>query len=502
MNELKSGAALNYAVILLNIIVGLLYTPYMLRALGQSEYGMYSLVASVISCLTVLDLGLGNAVVRYTAHFRADGRAAEIPRLLGMFLAMYIGVGVLSMVCGGVLYVNFDGWFAASMTPLELHDARLMLLLLVANVAFTFPMSVFGSVLAAYERFVFPRVLQIARIVLSTALMVVLLSLGFKALALVVVQTLFNVAVLCAQMVYARSHLGVRIRFRGFDKELLRQVAVYSFWVFLSVVMDRIYWSTGQMVLAFYDGTAQVAVFAVAIQLSLLYMTFSTAISGVFLPRLTTMVAQCASDTEMSRLFLRTGRIQYMVMALVLSGFVVFGRNFVYLWAGTGYDDTYLITLIFFFALTIPMIQNVGIGILQARNRLKFRSLLYLLIASISLLMQFLLAPQYGGVGVACAIAGALLVGQGVAMNLYYHYRQKLDIQAFWRSIGRMSVVPLLMSIGATLSLLRVSLSTWGGLCLAICVYLCVYVPLFWRWSMNGEERAAVRAIIRKRLPI
>ena len=266
--------------------------------------------------------------------------------------------------------------------------------------------------------------------------------------------------------------------------------------------MDRIYWSTGQMVLAFYDGTAQVAVFAVAIQLSLLYMTFSTAISGVFLPRLTTMVAQCASDTEMSRLFLRTGRIQYMVMALVLSGFIVFGRSFVYLWAGTGYDDTYLITLIFFFALTIPMIQNVGIGILQARNRLKFRSLLYLLIASISLLMQFLLAPRYGGVGVACAIAGALLVGQGVAMNLYYHYRQKLDIQAFWRSIGRMSVVPLLMSIGATLSLLRVSLSTWGGLCLAICVYLCVYVPLFWRWSMNGEERAAVRAIIRKRLPI
>ena len=70
MNELKSGAALNYAVILLNIIVGLLYTPYMLRALGQSEYGMYSLVASVISCLTVLDLGLGNAVVRYTAGER------------------------------------------------------------------------------------------------------------------------------------------------------------------------------------------------------------------------------------------------------------------------------------------------------------------------------------------------------------------------------------------------------------------------------------------------
>ncbi len=57
MNQLKAGAALNYVVILLNTLVGLLYTPYMLRMMGQSEYGLYSLVASVIAYLTILDLG-------------------------------------------------------------------------------------------------------------------------------------------------------------------------------------------------------------------------------------------------------------------------------------------------------------------------------------------------------------------------------------------------------------------------------------------------------------
>lgn len=31
MSQLKAGAALNYVVIILNIAVGLLYTPYMLR---------------------------------------------------------------------------------------------------------------------------------------------------------------------------------------------------------------------------------------------------------------------------------------------------------------------------------------------------------------------------------------------------------------------------------------------------------------------------------------
>lgn len=51
MNQLKAGIALNYAIIILSALVGLLYTPYMLRMMGQSEYGLYSLVASVISLL-------------------------------------------------------------------------------------------------------------------------------------------------------------------------------------------------------------------------------------------------------------------------------------------------------------------------------------------------------------------------------------------------------------------------------------------------------------------
>ena len=65
--QLKIGVILNYVIIALNGLVGIVYTPYMLRMLGQSEYGLYSLAASVIAYLSILDLGFGNAVVRYTA---------------------------------------------------------------------------------------------------------------------------------------------------------------------------------------------------------------------------------------------------------------------------------------------------------------------------------------------------------------------------------------------------------------------------------------------------
>ena len=411
---------MNYAIILLNTIVGLLYTPYMLRMMGKSEYGLYSLVASVISYLTILDLGLGNAVVRYTAKFRAEGKQREQYEMFGMFFVLYVIIGAVALLLGSALYFNVDAMFGATMTVEELYKARIMILLLVFNLAFTFPMSIFGSIITAYEHFVFPRAVSIIRILLNTGVMICLLYMGYRAVAMVVVQTVFNVATLLLNYIYCKRYLKIRIFFRRFRWGFLQEVAIYSFWIFLNVIMDKVYWSTGQFVLGAVVGTAAVAVFAVAIQLQVMYMQFSTAISQLFLPKITGMVATNDDNRSISDLFIRTGRIQYIVMALVLSGFIVFGRQFIVLWAGAGYEDAYIICLLFFFSLLIPMIQNLGITILQARNQMKFRSLLYIFIAMAALAFQIVLARRYGGVGCAIAVSGALLLGQEEIFSLAF----------------------------------------------------------------------------------
>ena len=339
MNQLKAGATLNYTVIVLNILVGLLYTPFLLRILGQSDYGIYSLVASVISYLTLLDLGFGNAIIRYTAKFRSEGKTREQYELFGMFLILYTVIGLIAMVLGYGLYTHVDAWFRNTMTVEELDKTRIMLLLLIFNLSFTFPMSVFGSIILAYERFVFPKVINILRILLNTGIMILLLEMGYRVIAMVVLQTVFNLLTLVCNYFYCRYKLHIKIWFRKFRWGFLKEVTLYSFWIFLSVIMDRIYWNTGQFVLAVYVNTATVAVFAIAIQLSILYMSFSTSISGVFLPKVTSMVTNNDNRKEISSLFIRTGRIQYIVMAFILSGFVVFGHDFIRLWAGKDYEE-------------------------------------------------------------------------------------------------------------------------------------------------------------------
>lgn len=492
VNQLKAGVVLNYVVIFLNTIVGLLYTPYMLRMMGQSEYGLYSLVASVIAYLTVLDLGFGNAIVRYTAKFRAEKKTEEQYEMFGMFFLLYLVIGIIAFGIGLGLYFNVDTLFGNTMTAVELDRARIMMLLLVANLAFTFPMSIWGSIIQAYEDFVFQKSLNIFRIILNTAVMICLLHFGYKAVAMVVVQTIFNVLTLVVSFIYCRRKLNIHIyfRFKHFHWGFLKEVAIYSFWIFLNAIMDRVYWSTGQFVLGAMVGTVAVAVFAIAIQLEGMYMQFSTAISSVFLPKVTAMVATNRSRKEISDLFIRTGRIQYIVLAYILSGFIIFGRQFIELWAGAGYSDAYMISLLFFIPLTVPLIQNLGITILQARNEMKFRSVLYIIIALVSLAMQIVLTRYFGGIGCAMGVSGALVVGQILIMNVYYRRRQDLDIKTFWMEISKMSIIPIVLIFGSMLVIRHFfALDSWGKLVLGIAAFSLVYIPLFFRFSMTDDER-------------
>lgn len=492
VNQLKAGVVLNYVVIILNTVVGLLYTPYMLRMMGQSEYGLYSLVASVIAYLTVLDLGFGNAIVRYTAKFRAEKKTEEQYEMFGMFFLLYLVIGIIAFGIGLGLYFNVGTLFGDTMTAVELGRARIMMLLLVANLAFTFPMSIWGSIIQAYEDFVFQKSLNIFRIILNTAVMICLLHFGYKAVAMVVVQTIFNVLTLVVNFIYCRRKLNIHIyfRFKHFHWGFLKEVAIYSFWIFLNAIMDRVYWSTGQFVLGAMVGTAAVAVFAIAIQLEGMYMQFSTAISSVFLPKVTAMVATNRSRKEISDLFIRTGRIQYIVLAYILSGFIIFGRQFIELWAGAGYTDAYIISLLFFIPLTVPLIQNLGITILQARNEMKFRSVLYIIIALVSLAMQIVLTRFFGGIGCAMGVSGALVVGQILIMNVYYQRRQDLDIKTFWKEISKMSIIPIVLIFSAMLVIRHFfALDSWGKLILGIAAFSLVYIPLFFRFSMTDDER-------------
>lgn len=499
--QYKVGAILSYISLVIGNSIGLIYTPIMLRLLGQKEYGLYSLVGSMIATLGLVDLGFGNASIRYISKYRALGDKEKEYSVNGLFIFVNSIIAVLTLIIGYILSLYSGTLFSNGLTPNELQKFRIMLLVLVFNLAISFPFSIFGSIITSYEKFIFPKVVGIIRSILSPIVILLMLFIGYKSLAMVIVNTIVNILFLWVNVYYCFKVLKIRVSFKYFDFQLLKEISTYSFFIFVAIIVDKIYWTTDQIILGVYSGTAMVSIYAVASQLNTYYMQFSTAISGMFLPRVTAMVIKKSREQELTDLFIKIGRIQFIILGLILSGFVVFGKEFIVLWAGVEYMPAYYIALILITPFTIPLIQNIGIAILQAKNLHRVRSIILIFLAFGNLAISIPLGQLYGGVGCAIGTATSMVVGNILIMNLYYYKKVNINIPKFWKEIIRMSL-PLITCIIIGIILNKIVGTGLIMLLMKMLVFSISYALLMYFVGMNQYEKelfvSPLRGIIKR----
>lgn len=489
MSQLKKGAILSYFSLLASILVALLYTPIMIRLLGQSEYGLYAMIGSLIAYFSVLDLGLGNAIVRYTSRNRAVGDKQIEAKLNGMFLILYLIIGILTILIGAIIYFYIDDIFTNGLSTSELRKAKIMVIIITINFAFSFPLAIFGSIIQAYERFVIFKLVEIVRILAVPIITLPFLYLGFGSVAMVVIVSVVNIGSLLFNLYYCFKYIKIKFHFGKIDLTLLKEILGYSFFVFLGVIVDQIYWNTDQFILGALVGTVSVAIYAIAMQFINMYKRFSTSISGLFLPRASIMVAKKSSNEEITNEMIKYGRIQYTIMAYILTGFILFGRPFINFWAGTNYDTAYIITLIIMIPLTIPLIQNFGISILYAKNLQKFRSLVLMLISILNIIITIPLVQKYSGIGAAIGTAISLTLGNTVIMNVYYHKRIGINMIRFWKNILVMTI-PVLVSLCLGIGMnYIIDFNKFVLIPIGILLYSLIYALLMWYFALNYYEK-------------
>ena len=496
--ERKLGAILSYIVIIVNTLIQLLYTPLLIRKLGQSEFGLYSLVASIIGYLTIMDLGFGNAIVVYTSKYRALGKIEEEKKLHGMFNIVFKALGVIVGILGIILYLNVNNIFGNSMTKIEIQKMKVMMLILSFNLFVTFYFAIYNSIISAYEKFTFQKIVSIINSLLKPLLMIPLLFLGYKSISLCIVITITNIFTLLSNYLYCKKKLGINIKFLGFDKKLFKLILGYSIWIFLGIIVDKINWSVDNFVLGAVSGTIAVSVYSLASTLNQLFISLSTAVSSVLLPKVSKLIAKKASDEEITKEFIKVGRIQYLIVFLMCSGLVLVGKEFLNVWAGKGYEDAYYIALLLIIPLCIPLIQNLGISIMQAKNMHRFRSVLLACISIANIVVSIPLAKLYGGIGAAIGTGASLLIGNGLIINVYYYKKVGIDVLRFWKEIIKMTIPNIIPIILILLFMHFTNITGFLNIIIYGGLYSLMYFIVSYNLTMNDYEKNIVNKLLYK----
>lgn len=492
-SELKIGVFLSYISKIITLLVGLIYTPIMIRLLGQSEYGLYNIAASVIAYLGILNLGFGSAYMRFYSRYKVEENSKKIATLNGMFFTIFSVLGIIAIIAGVILAFNVELIFGPSLSFDELNTAKHLMLILVVNLGISFPNIVFSTYLQANEKFISTNLLLILRQVSIPLVNLPILLSGYGSVGMVLGTTMVNLFVEILTAIYAVKKMNMKFSFRYFDWSLMREMSVFSFYIFINMIIDQVNWNIDKTLLGRYRGALSVAVYSVAALLNNYYQQISTAISNVFTPRVHRMVSSNAANKELTDLFIRVGRVQFIILSLVMSGVIFFGKPFIALWAGDNYTDAYPMALFLMLPVTIPLIQNVGIEIQRAKNMHKFRSWLYLAIAVVNFIITIPLSIKFGGIGAAASTGLALFIGNGIIMNVYNHMKIGLDMIAFWKAIFKFIPAFILPSIYGVIINRMFDLYLPKILLSLGILYVVIFALSMWFFGMNEYEKNLVR---------
>lgn len=499
--NIKVGAILTYTTQFLSIAISFVYVPIMLSKLGQTEYGLYALVQSIISYLQMSEMGLGVTATRYNAKYIAEGDREGQKAINGMFLKIYVGIAAICALLGAILYMFLDNiYYDYSADSIALIK-RLFIIALINLVIVLFS-HIFNSIITAYEKFIFLKLITLIQTILAPLGMLTVLYMGAGSVGMLWVTTALSLLLGLTEAFYCIKKFGICFSFKARDPALFRTIFSFTIFVFINSMANQLMNNSDKVVISIVMTEAAVAVFAIVMQFHTYAYNFANVLSGFYLPRFTKGLAKEEKITPaLIDDLCRTGRIQVLIAGLIFGGFLAIGKPFILRWVGPDYNEAYVLTVIVLVTEVIGAAQSMFNSLMQAMNLHKMRALLSICVASFKIVLTVIFTKQWGLFGCAVAFFIGFLLKQ-LVFNIYYKARAGINVLAFWLRMLRifipLGITVTLLYFGTAFMLTLLPATSYPILILYAAIYSVLYLSFMWLIGLNKEEKTYFLRFFRK----
>ena len=282
---------------------------------------------------------------------------------------------------------------------------------------------------------------------------------------------------------FVRRKLGIKLNFTPIDKNLKRELKGYSFFVFLGIITDQIFWRTDGILLGMMSTTSVVAVYAISSQIITCYMNLCSTFSSVFLPRIIDKITMGQGNSEINKFFIKASRYQFMFVGINLTSYIFLGKEFIVLWLGNNYENAYYYGLLIMISLTVPMFQTTGYQILYAMKKQKVRSIKYLFNAIGNIILSIFLFK---------------IIGNTIFMNIYYRKTLQLNLFEFFKKTCFKTGIVMIIISCLYCIVNQYLQGSWIIFITKAVIINVTYIILIVKISFNEYERNTIRNIFYK----
>lgn len=484
--RIGAGAVMSYVAIFVNIICGLIYTPWLISLIGQSNYGLYTLSTSLIN-LFLLDFGISASVSRFISKYEAEGDRSTANEYACLFHTIYLIIDAFICIALIIAYF-FLGSLYTSLTPNELIVFKRIYIICAICSVVSFPFSsLTNGILNSYELFSEQKICSIIQKVLPIILVAISLLFGINIYSVVTINAVCQVLAILAKIYIIKKKTPISFGVKKVEKHLFIPLVTFTMWTAVTGISDQIINNLQPSILGVVSGSVMIAIYGVAAAIQSYIYTFTTAINGLFLPYITRLSVNDKRD-ELLSLAIRIGRVLYIAVGIIFVGFICIGKQFIDVWIGHDYSLAYYCVIV----MTVPALvmrpQQIANTTMIVKGYVKPIAIIDIATAVLDMIISVILSKKLGALGAASALGITCTLG-AIAKIIAYKRYIDINIIEFINKCYIRTGIPILVStVIAYFMSIRVK-SSWYSIAIGGFLITVVYFALVYIVSFNKSEK-------------
>lgn len=438
--KIAVGTALGYVALAVSVLSGLFFTPWIKQNVGNAMYGIYTLAQSVVN-LFLLDFGLSNAINAFVSKYRAENRISDERRFLSASLKIYLFLDIVLLIIFVLVYFLIE-YIYVGLTNDEIVILKNVFIILTGFSLLTFPSSLFTGILKAYEEFGWIKAVEIVNKLVYIALTAISLLLNLGIYAVIFSYSFSSFVNALCLFIFCRFKLKKKILFREKTNwDDIKQIISFSSYAFINSVSSRLIFTLAPSILGIVSDSTNIAVFGVCSSLEGYVYSFSSVMSGFFMPKIVRIGSRSNNDASsaknMNSLAIKVGKIQAALVLLIIIGFIAVGQDFIEVWmqGDHNYDPAYFGVLLLVTYQTIFSAETIFMTAMYSdKATIKPFSIAALICSALNVVLLFAFGYLFGSFGACLAIFVTHCL-ELIIWNVQYRKYLHVSLKTFFKKV-------------------------------------------------------------------
>ena len=489
------GIAVSYLNTVVNMAVSLILTSFLLKKLGDTEYGLYQTIASFVNYLVLFEFGIGTVMTRNIAVSRSKNDTDKLHSTFSTMFAITIFFSIMIAAVSIAFYAYIDRIYAKTMTVDQISYAKQLFILLTVYLLAVFYTQCFDGFILGMEQYSFSKMRAIIISLLKLTATLILVCLRQRAVVVVLIDLCLSLMALAFTAGYCMKAFKLRFRLKQFDRAILAASIPLCFALFVQSIINQANSNVDKFVIGVSMSVEDVALYSVTQFFFSFFATIMTIPVSMYLPEMARVMANNPSGEELTQKLIKPGRMEAMIGGVLLGGIFAVGKPFIAMFFGGPKVEAWKYALVVLIPMYVNMTDAVIISVLDVLNKRLARSLALLGTAILNVILTVLLIGKYGILGAVIGTAVSLLLGNILIMSIYYHKKLGVKIPRLFLESYKGILLPCVVAaaIGYAVAI-RISPAWLAFLCGGV---LYVGIALVWIvcLGLNKDEKSLLRSI-------